>query len=90
MPRETLQKALDALHHELESVDTLSDEDRASLLTAMEEIRAALSSPDGEAEPTSGALSARVYGLIEELEATHPKFAEILRNVSESLSNLGI
>lgn len=90
MPRETLRKALDALHQELESADALSDEDRASLVSAMREIQDALADPDSEADAPTGALSARVYGLIEELEATHPKFAEILRNVSESLSNLGI
>ena len=90
MPRETLKKALDALHHELESADALSEDDRASLVSAMEEIRDALTAPEGRPEPPTGALSARVIGLIEKLEATHPKSAEILRNVSESLANLGI
>jgi len=35
-------------------------------------------------------LSKRVTALIEEFETSYPKFADILRSVSESLANLGI
>ena len=89
MPRKQLQEALDALHQQLESTEELGAEDREALLEAMEDIRDALS--PGDPEPaTEGALSGRIYALIEDLESSHPKFADILRNVSESLANLGI
>ncbi|MGB5811152.1 MAG: DUF4404 family protein [Polyangiales bacterium] len=90
MPRQRLQDALSILHEQLEASEELGEEDRAALVEAMKDIRHALSSPEAADEDPEGALSARVYGLIEELETTHPKFAEILRNVSESLANLGI
>jgi len=89
MPRKQLHEALDALHQELESTKELGAEDREALVEAMRDIRSALSPGDPE-PPTEGALSGRVYALIEDLESSHPKFADILRNVSESLANLGI
>jgi hypothetical protein len=55
----------------------------------MNDIRNALS-PGDSTPPTEGAVSGRIYALIEDLESSHPKFADILRNVSESLANLGI
>ena len=90
MPRKHLQEALDALHEQLESTQELGAEDREALVEAMEDIRNALSPGDREPPRTEGALSRRVYALIEDLESSHPKFADILRNVSESLANLGI
>lgn len=85
MPRQQLQDALDALHRELEKGGEVGAEDRQALLQAAREIQEALAEP-GEEE----ALGDRISKLIEEFEATHPRFAEILANVSEALANLGI
>jgi hypothetical protein len=85
MPRQPLQEALDALHRELEKGAEVGEEDRQALLQAAREIQEALAEPGEEA-----ALGDRVSKLIEEFEATHPRFAEILANVSEALANLGI
>ncbi len=90
MPRKRLQEALDALHQQLESTEELGAEDREALVEAIKDIQKALS-VSGTAPPSSeGALSRRVYSLIEDLESSHPKVADLLRNVSESLANLGI
>lgn len=89
MPRKRLHEALDALHEQLESTEELGAEDREALVGAMTDIRTALAPGDPDAA-ADGALSGRVYALIEDLESSHPKFADILRNVSESLANLGI
>ena len=85
MPRQQLQDALDALHQELESGHEMGEEDHKALLQAATEIQDALGKPTQDA-----ALSDRVSGLIEEFEASHPRFAELLANVSEALANLGI
>ncbi len=90
MPRKQLHEALEALHEQLESTKELGAKEREALVEAMEDIRHALSSGDPEPPSTKGALSGRIYALIEDLESSHPKFADILRNVSESLANLGI
>ena len=89
MPRKQLQEALDALHEQLGSTEDLGAEDREALVGAMNDIRNALS-PDDSAPLADGVVSGRIYALIEDLETSHPKFADILRNVSESLANLGI
>jgi hypothetical protein len=90
MPRKRLQEALDALHEQLDSTEELGAEDREALIEAMQDIRSALSPSDAKPPTPDGVLGERVYALIEDLESSHPKFAEVLRNLSESLANLGI
>jgi hypothetical protein len=90
MPRQQLQEALTALHDELEAGHEIGADDRQALLKAAHEIQEALAG-GGEREPSEGgALSGRVSSLIEGFETSHPKFADILRSVSEALANLGI
>ena len=91
MPRQQLNHALVALHRELESGVEIEAEDREALLQAVREIEEALSQDDaGEQPGEGGPLSKRVTALIEDFETSYPKFADILRSVSESLANLGI
>jgi hypothetical protein len=89
MPRQQLRDALQALHTELESGGAIAADDREALLQAVNEIQEALSRSGGE-PPEEGSLSQRVSALIEDLETSHPRFAETLRSLSEALSNLGI
>lgn len=90
MPRQQLQAALDALHEELEAGHAMGEDDREALLQASREIQEALAQGDAAGEGSEGALSGRVSTMIEDFEVSHPRFAEILRSVSEALSNLGI
>lgn len=91
MPRRELNQALNALREELDSGGEIGPDDRTALVQAMQEIHQALDEADPGNQPTSDdSLSRRVSELIEEFETSHPKFAEILRSVSESLANLGI
>ena len=90
MPRQQLQQALGALHQELESSTQIEPADRAALLKAMREIQEALDRADPAEPAEGGPLSRRITALVEDFETSYPKFAEILRSVSESLANLGI
>jgi hypothetical protein len=91
MPRQELNEALDALRQELESGEQIGPDDREALVRAMQEIHEALGEAETEDEPAAGGpLSKRISALIEGFETSHPKFAEILSSVSESLANLGI
>jgi hypothetical protein len=91
MPRQQLNDALNALHRELESGREIATEDREALIQAALEIQQALDRADQQDAPTEdGPLSGRIRSMIEKFETTHPRFAEILGSVSESLSNLGI
>jgi hypothetical protein len=91
MPRQQLNQALGALHEALESDEQIGPSDREALLEAVEEIREALERADtGHSRSREEPLSGRVSTMIGDFEASHPRFAEILRSVSESLANLGI
>lgn len=93
MPRQQLKDALNALHQELESGEELTPDAREALVQAAEEIQEALaddSSKGGPAAEDDAPLSERVSTLIEDLEASYPRFAEILAKVSDALANLGI
>ena len=91
MPRSKLKEALGALRQELESGEQIGPDDREALMRAMQEIYEALDPADAGDEPAAGGpLSRRISALIEDLETSHPKFAEILSSVAESLANLGI
>jgi hypothetical protein len=91
MPRRELNEALGALRQELESADQIGPDDREALVQAMQEIHEALGEAETMDEPAAGGpLSKRISALIEDFETSHPKFAEILSSVSESLANLGI
>jgi len=91
MPRRQLKQAISALHRELESETELEPDDRVALEQAIREIHEALDRADTKRErERSGPLSRRVSALIEDFETSHPRFAEILKSVSESLANLGI
>jgi len=89
MPRQQLRDALQALHTELESGEEIAADDREALLQTVDEIQQALSRGGGD-PPEEDSLSQRMSALIEELETSHPRFAETLRSLSEALSNLGI
>lgn len=91
MPRQQLKAALRALHEELESGAQIDPADREALMRAMCEIDDALDRSEAAQERSAeGPVSTRVAGLVERVETSHPRFAELLRSVSESLANLGI
>lgn len=90
MPRQQLKEALGALHEELEAGHEIGADERQALLQAAQEIQDALAQGDAPSEPPEEPLSGRVSTLIEDFETSHPRFAEILRSVSEALANLGI
>ena len=88
MARQQLKEALDALHQELESGGEISADDRAALLQTARDIEAALSE-DAE-EGGSQPLNERIAEAGRDFEKSHPRFAEILENLSEALANMGI
>jgi len=91
MPRERLNEALSALHQELESGAQIDPAEREALMRAMREIDDALDrTVPAQKRTADGPVSERISELIEDFETSHPRFAELLRSVSESLANLGI
>lgn len=91
MPRQRLTEALSALHRQLESSEQIESDEREALVEAMREIQDVLERTSTEtASPEGESLSGRVTAMVEEFETSHPKLAELLSSVSETLANLGI
>ena len=88
MPASDLQQQLEALQQHLAQDTPLSEEERASLYLLTQEIevqlaREAASAPDAT-------LIDGVNLAVERFEASHPTRAGTLRNIMQSLANMGI
>lgn len=87
MPQK-LQQQLQQLHNELASNPPLSDEERASLITLLQDIEANLATPASGGQDES--LVDGVNLAIERFEVSHPTVTATLRNILQSLANMGI
>ncbi|WP_339510154.1 DUF4404 family protein [Pseudomonas sp. RL_15y_Pfl2_60] len=88
MPASRLQQQLDELREQLSQDSPLSEEERAELYVLSQEIelqlaREAAASPDAT-------LVDGVNLAVERFEVSHPTLAGTLRNIVQSLANMGI
>ncbi|MCW3150400.1 DUF4404 family protein [Stutzerimonas stutzeri] len=88
MPANDLQSQLEELRNQLAQDTPLTDEERASLQAIAQDIEARLAD-DGEAE-YSDSLVDGVNLAVERFEVSHPSMAMTLRNIMQSLANMGI
>ena len=87
MPQK-LQQQLQQLHSELAKNPPLSDEERAALTTLLHDIEANLNATTDSAEDES--LVDGVNLAIERFDVSHPTLTATLRNILQSLANMGI
>ena len=87
MPRERLRQKLDELHAELEQTKELDDEDRQHLAAVMGEIREAV---DQSGPASRGSFTDRLKESLTRFEASHPRLAALVREISTTLSEAGI
>jgi hypothetical protein len=87
MPQK-LQQQLQQLHNELAKNPPLNDEERASLITLLHDIEANLNATADSTESES--LVDGVNLAIERFEISHPTVTATLRNILQSLANMGI
>ncbi|MBU1332001.1 MAG: DUF4404 family protein [Gammaproteobacteria bacterium] len=83
-----LQQQLDDLREQLAQDSPLSDEDRATLTTLAQDIELRLAH-----QPAMSADTSLVDGVnlaVERFEVSHPTLAGTLRNIMQSLANMGI
>ncbi len=83
-----LQQQLHTLREQLSKSPPLNDEDRLSLLELMQDIELKLAH-----EAASAPDASLVDGLnlaVERFESEHPTLAPTLRNILQSLANMGI
>lgn len=88
MPAQQLQQQLETLRNQLAEEPPLNEEDRAALYVLTQEIelqlaRHAASAPDAT-------LVDGVNLAVERFEVSHPTLTGTLRNILQSLANMGI
>ncbi len=88
MPTNRLQQQLEELRDQLADDQPLSEEERASLYLLVQEIEAQLARHAAAAPDAT--LVDGVNLAVERFEASHPTLAGTLRNIMQSLANMGI
>lgn len=87
MPARELQEQLDTLREQLEQNPPLTEEERAHLHELMAQIQAEIAVEN--ATPDNN-LADGVNLAIERFEVEHPTIAGTLRNIVQTLGNIGI
>lgn len=83
-----LQQQLQELRNQLAQKPSLSDAERAELSALMQEIDQQLAL--GASNKPSASLTDEVNLAVERFETEHPTLAATLRNIVQSLANMGI
>jgi hypothetical protein len=83
-----LQQQLQELRDQLAQQQPLSEDDRTALGDLLEEIEQQLAQPNLDRQDTS--LIDGVNLAVERFEVEHPTVAGTLRNILQSLANMGI
>ncbi|MHA6493582.1 DUF4404 family protein [Pseudomonas borbori] len=88
MPANRLQQQLDELRNQLAEDQPLNEEERASLFVLTQEIELQLAQQAASAPDAT--LVDGVNLAVERFEVSHPTLAGTLRNIVQSLANMGI
>ena len=88
MPASTLQQQLQDLRDQLAEQPPLTEEERAELFVLTQEIELQLARQAAAAPDAT--LIDGVNLAVERFEASHPTLAGTLRNIVQSLANMGI
>lgn len=88
MPEHDLQSQLEELRNQLAQDTPLTDEERASLQAIAQDIEARLATKDSAEYNDS--LVDGVNLAVERFEVSHPSMAMTLRNIMQTLANMGI
>lgn len=87
MPARELQEQLDELREQLDKNQTLSLEEREDMRTLMEQIKARMELENATAD---NSVADNVNLAVERFEVDHPGVAGALRNIVQTLGNIGI
>ncbi|WP_417662734.1 DUF4404 family protein [Pseudomonas sp.] len=88
MPASRLQQQLDELREQLSQDSPLSEDERAELYVLSQEIELQLAR-EAAAAPDATLVDG-VNLAVERFEVSHPTLAGTLRNIVQSLANMGI
>lgn len=88
MPASRLQQQLQELREQLAQQPSMTEEERADLFVLTQEIELQLASQAAAAPDAT--LIDGVNLAVERFEVSHPTLAGTLRNIMQSLANMGI
>jgi Domain of unknown function (DUF4404) len=86
MSKQALERHLSELRRELDGTPSLDPETRERLERLTDELETALE----EEEPDYASVRERVADAMLGFEAEHPRFAQLLSDVTDALAKLGI
>lgn len=89
MDKEQLQKTLEDLHEELNTIDSIDGSSRALLEQLMVDIQGVISGSEPEAEEKAYA-TAQLEAAAVKFKSEHPKLAMTLSEIVDALGKLGI
>ena len=91
MPKQALEENLKALHAELASAEDLDDNLRALLKQVAGDIEELLgNSSEKSANSSPDTLQARLKATTVKFEADHPRLSNILSDLTDTLTKLGV
>jgi predicted component of type VI protein secretion system len=90
MSQETLRELLAKVHQRLEKGGPLDQDARAMLSTVTRDIERAINRSGPDAAAQAAATAPRVEALAVQLESEHPALVQVLREITNILSNAGI
>ena len=88
MSKAEIGKSLEALHAEVEKLDTPDAAVKAKLLTLIGDLEQQLQNPENLSQ--SVAATKQIPALIEQFEADHPQMTATLGRLLTTLSGMGI
>lgn len=90
MKRKEIQGTMEQLHHDLEKMQAVDEEDRKFLQELLGDIQRLLSKEEGYGAGQHQTLIELLSRAITYFDKTHPKLAISMRQIIETLSNMGI
>ena len=92
MPKERLKQMLEELHAELASTDTVDTDDRALMVTVLDDLKVKLDGDAGEGDEDADepSITDRLRESMERFEGEHPTLSESVMRVIDQLAKLGI
>lgn len=88
MSKEEIGKSIEALHAEIEQLDTPDPAVKEKLLALIEGMEKQIQDPDSPEH--KAATTQQLPGLIEQFEADHPQVTATLSRLLTTLSGMGI
>lgn len=88
MSKEDVNKSLEALHAEIDKLETPDATVKEKLLSLIDDVEKQLHNPDSAAH--KGAATQKLPSLIEQFESDHPQVTDTLGRLLTTLSGMGI